>query len=897
MSIKIRTFADFDNFKATLEECPPLKMERTPSTLDLKKHEWLEHDDLVKPYYDVDYNVASEPEWELAQKEIGEKWVKILGDKFPSGDLAISTCHREKSPHELSKLKKGTPWFISFHFVVNGYRIKMGNMEKLNASLGFWDPKKRGTKKILVDGYDNTVYSNGQNFRMVYQSKPGSTALQIPSTMEGAQNVEKHSIQYSLEWDDSQFYQNVNVDTIVLVPSEEFPLVEPQTAATKKTVEPKSVAVKKTVAVKKNVAVKKTVEVKKTKELEVEDASEITTASHGVYDKEQLKKVVFRITSRYDYDDWLKVLFGVYNITGGDDFGLAMIHEWSALDDGYDGSFIDSEYKWLNKKANDKTNKIGFGTLVKWAEIDNPTNIFKSIYLSNCALDEGGKPTEDSPGPNVDGLVDELNKELIFVKETGEYIILDSKLDGTPCWFLKGVQKVTDHFNKYSFKDPFTNRKANPFKIWSENLRRREVIRIGFNPENTDDPDIFNLWKGFAISHEDCAGANIDDCAPMLDHIRHIWCKGSDELFNYVMNYFARIIQMPHKKSGVMLCLKSKQGAGKGVVIEAIGKIIGDAHYAQVSNANNVFGDFNGTLEAKILVDLDEAFWGGDKKLEGIIKNKITEKRQIVNKKNKEAYSIDDYANYVLTSNNDRFASASSPEDRRHYCIELDNKYAGRMTKEVKEYFEPIAAVQEDEGKLKALAKYLYEKNLSDFNPRIFNKTPLLQDQIQQSWNTVQKWWFAVLNDGGFDCDKEATGFCIFNKLYYQNNEHQEHLTGMTRTKYKKDARGKKISNPSGHGHIIEQTQVLYYKDFLYDCYAKVAGSGYNKLDKGSFFRAMKQDCLEDLLVEVKPKANGGDNKRISYIHFPEIRECQAMFNKIQGFEYIYQEIDDDDWE
>eukprot|EP01051_Picozoa_sp_SAG22_P040943 SAG22_NODE_22366_length_207_cov_89.268519_1_plen_69_part_11 len=69
---------------------------------------------------------------------------------------------------------------------------------------------------------------------------------------------------------------------------------------------------------------------------------------------------------------------------------------------------------------------------------------------------------------------------------------------------------------------------------------------------------------------------------------------------------------MPHKKSGVMLCLKSKQGAGKGVVFEALSKIIGPSHYAQVSNASNVFGEFNGTLEAKILIDLDEAFWGGD---------------------------------------------------------------------------------------------------------------------------------------------------------------------------------------------------------------------------------------------------------------------------------------------
>eukprot|EP01051_Picozoa_sp_SAG22_P014335 SAG22_NODE_1724_length_3717_cov_18.364842_3_plen_42_part_00 len=41
--------------------------------------------------------------------------------------------------------------------------------------------------------------------------------------------------------------------------------------------------------------------------------------------------------------------------------------------------------------------------------MDSPSNSFKSIYLSNCEMDETGKPTEESC-PNVEGLVDEMNK-------------------------------------------------------------------------------------------------------------------------------------------------------------------------------------------------------------------------------------------------------------------------------------------------------------------------------------------------------------------------------------------------------------------------------------------------------------------------------------------------------
>ena len=224
---------------------------------------------------------------------------------------------------------------------------------------------------------------------------------------------------------------------------------------------------------------------------------------------------------------------------------------------------------------------------------------------------------------------------------------------------------------------------------------------------------------------------------------------------------------------------------------------------------------------------------GWRQELEGQIKNKITEKKQIVNKKNKEAYTIDDYANYCITTNNDRFASASSPEDRRHYCIELDNKFAGRVNSEISAHFDPIVDVIEDLVKLKGFANFLYTFDISKFNPRIFNKTPLLQEQIQQSWNSVQKWWFSVLNDGGFDCvdanSEEDEGFCVWNKhCKHYAHDKSTSLTGMKRTIYKKDKHGKKIYIEKGilQEPVVEKSQVLYYKDFLYNCYAKTAGAG-----------------------------------------------------------------------
>jgi hypothetical protein len=192
-----------------------------------------------------------------------------------------------------------------------------------------------------------------------------------------------------------------------------------------------------------------------------------------------------------------------------------------------------------------------------------------------------------------------------------------------------------------------------PFLFWMKWGGRREVRAIGFDPTDKENPDIFNVWNGYDISKEIAEKFDEEEARPILNHILHCWCNGDGEAFEYVLNYFAWILQFPHKKTGVVLCLRSKQGGGKGVIISKLGEIIGDNHFCQNSNANYLFGDFNGQLEGKILVNLDEAFWGGDKKMEGQMKNKITERNQTINKKNKEAYMISCYANYIISTNND----------------------------------------------------------------------------------------------------------------------------------------------------------------------------------------------------------------------------------------------------
>ena len=120
----------------------------------------------------------------------------------------------------------------------------------------------------------------------------------------------------------------------------------------------------------------------------------------------------------------------------------------------------------------------------------------------------------------------------------------------------------------------------------------------------------------------------------------------------------------------------------------------------------------------------------------------------------------------------------------------------------------------------------------------------------------------------------------------------------MKRIIYKKDKHGKKKYIEKGilQEPVVEKSQVLYYKDFLYNCYAKTAGSGYNKMEKDPFLKALKNDCLDSLFKEVRPKPQA-DGKRPTFQELPALEEAQEMFNKLQGFEYSYTDAEEDEWE
>ena len=86
-------------------------------------------------------------------------------------------------------------------------------------------------------------------------------------------------------------------------------------------------------------------------------------------------------------------------------------------------------------------------------------------------------------------------------------------------------------------------------------------------------------------------GAKI--CDLMLKHIFEIAVRENQKHFDWLMDWFADIIQNPSAEpKGTAVVLKGGRGSGKSIIGEYIGKIFGP-HYQVIDNPDHIFGKFN----------------------------------------------------------------------------------------------------------------------------------------------------------------------------------------------------------------------------------------------------------------------------------------------------------------
>jgi hypothetical protein len=290
-------------------------------------------------------------------------------------------------------------------------------------------------------------------------------------------------------------------------------------------------------------------------------------------------------------------------------------------------------------------------------------------------------------------------------------------------------------------------------KYWESSPKRREYDEIVFEPDLSKvSSRQFNMFNGLRFQPIDrkLTKTELRECEEhmpkLMWHFGNIVCDGSEERFDYNVRWLAHAVQRPWKKIGVALVFRGGQGSGKSVVFTFFEKeILGAKNYLYSNEIAKVIGKFNSLGANKLLIVLDEAGnWGGAYRMNDRMKSQITQEETCLERKGRDAISVQDKSNIVFTTNN-FWPVKREADDRRYSCRQCSYAKMGDMP-----YSDALVEELEKSETTYHFHRYLSSIDIANWDPQKMSITAwgegLKEHSIPPHVNMMQ----ALLENGCF---------------------------------------------------------------------------------------------------------------------------------------------------
>ena len=282
---------------------------------------------------------------------------------------------------------------------------------------------------------------------------------------------------------------------------------------------------------------------------------------------------------------------------------------------------------------------------------------------------------------------------------------------------------------------------------WLEDETRRSYKEFEFIPDlKLSTPGNYNLFKGFAFSkygnhkHQQWVIDKIEDIARVLSN--------DDKLSQeYLLKFFAHMIQKPTELPGVIIVLKSTvEGVGKDLFINCIGKLIGSDYIVPTDNLDEFFGQFNKEMEKMMLMLCNETESIKGHKNKERLKAQCTNTTTTINSKGKQPFKVNNYNRICLLSNNTNPVSIGLT-DRRYVVFEASHE------KRSDEWFAPLyqAYKSNNPDVFFTLYKYFNEMDIEDFNPRERPTTKAYTQMKERNTPVFTEFMYSCIVDDEFN--------------------------------------------------------------------------------------------------------------------------------------------------
>ena len=445
------------------------------------------------------------------------------------------------------------------------------------------------------------------------------------------------------------------------------------------------------------------------------------------------------------------------NFGGG---GTYVINASDNLDDGFDGGFT---FHCVHNACSGR-DRLDFLKALIDEETISPDDLTDKTYM--LALEDDDEEDEDDEqesglnkrdkaqeilddsdfGDTEETMLPAFNRRYAVIRTSGgvkilveprtpdDDVLFESQND-VSLYERDKVLWVSDGKNKKS-------QKLEAFKVWLEWEKRRTFMKVVFAPGKEVHKNVYNLFRGWPYSP---AKGN---WSILREHMFENICEGNEERFDWLMTWLAHIFQHPDQKPGSTVVITGKKGTGKSTLFDYVNQLL-SRHGITVSQRKQIVGQFNGHLATTLLMVCEEAFWAADPQAEGVLKDMITNKSMLIEKKGYDPIQSNNYTRLALISNNEWVVPASLKDERRFFVLRCADTRQGDLR-----FFGAMRRQMEEEGGLEAfMYDLLHWKPINGHFATLYTPpvTEYLQQQQVETLTGVQKFMLELVKSGIYE--------------------------------------------------------------------------------------------------------------------------------------------------
>lgn len=497
----------------------------------------------------------------------------------------------------------------------------------------------------------------------------------------------------------------------------------------------------------------------------------IAAVDAGDYSPEQLGEMLEGLdpTQFRDHDRWLELMMASHHATAGE--GRDEFLEWSTSDPQYarDAWLIGRRWDSLHADAHGRrvTVKTLFRRLIDAGQgeripRDSAQDDFPEDLNEVQPGDEDSRDLQEMidslpEGSPANGPLEALNaKGYAAVNDNGQFRVYRRKVDYT--WPDK-PREYWEVQRKGDFLDILSNVRLQKTRgdtvttvplagEWLKWGQRTSYDGVAFDPGHRipKSAKVLNLWTDWAVEPKR------GDWSLLKRLLLEGLCDGDENMYEYVLDWSAFMVQHPDKPAEVALVFRGLKGTGKGTYFRALGELAG-RHGMHISNQHHFTNHFNSHLRDCIFLFADEAMWAGDKRAEGTLKALITEPTIVIEGKGKDVVVARNHLHIAMASNEDWVFPASMDDERRIAISDVNPKFRGN-----KAFFDALNK-QMSGGGLQAMLFDLKTRDIKTFHPRArIPQTQALAGQKLQSLDSWDSWWYESLCRGDATDGQETVG-------------------------------------------------------------------------------------------------------------------------------------------